>query len=263
MKILVVDDENIALRGMVRMLTKVFPDAQIQSFQDPGTTLMLADDDTDIAFLDVEMPEMNGIQLGEKLLEKNRNLNIIYCTAYSDYALDAYQIHASGYLTKPVSEKMLYKELEFLRYPVKLSDVGKLQVKCFGNFEVFYKGTPIHFSRSGSKAVLAYLVDRKGSSVTIDELCVNFWEDSVDIDKKKSYIRTMIKALRATLEENQMKDVLVSRRNSYAINPSLLDCDYYKYLDDPKANASLFKGEYMSQYSWAERTLGNLSDSMW
>ncbi len=262
MKFLVVDDEKLALRGIIRMLSKVYPSAEIISTQNPVTAQMLFDKDVDVAFLDVEMPGMTGIELGELLLQEKKNLNVIYITAYSDYAVEAYRIHASGYLTKPLDEKQLRKEMENLRYPLEQNN-EILKVKCFGNFEVFCGGMPVHFSRSSSKEVLAYLIDRRGATVTIDELCSNFWEESTEMEKKKSYMRTMIKSLRKTLEEYGLKDLLVSRRNSYAVNPAYLDCDYYKYLNDAEVYGDLFHGEYMSQYSWAERTLGNLSEIVW
>lgn len=266
MKILVVDDEKIALRGMVRMLTKLYPEAEIVFTQDPEMASLMFDDTVDVAFLDIEMPDMSGIELGMKFVEQKPTLNLIYVTAYLDYAVTAFQLHASGYLTKPTTEQKILNEMKNLRYPLELVSAPTrelLQVHCFGNFEVYYKGTPVHFQRSGSKAILAYLVDRKGASVSVEELCTSFWEDSVDIDKKKGNIRTMIKSLRLTLKNLQLEEVLISRRNSYAVNTSFLDCDYYQFLENPDANSGMFRGEYMSQYSWAERTLGNLTDMIW
>lgn len=266
MKILVVDDEMIPLRGFIRSLTRLFPKAKILSTQDSLMAEDLFELDVDVAFLDIEMPEMSGIELASRLLEKKPGLNVIFLTAHPDYALAAFRVHASGYLTKPTSDTMILREMENLRYPIVEEEEAireLLQIQCFGNFEVFCKGTPLHFLRSGSKAVLAYLIDRRGASVTIEELCASFWEDSVDIEKKKTNIRTMIKALRQTLKEYDVEDVLISRRNNYAINPMLLDCDYYRFMDDPAEYGKLFRGEYMSQYSWAERTLGNLIDMGW
>lgn len=266
MKILVVDDEMITLRGFVRSLSKLYPDANIVSFSDPVMAAETFETDTDVAFLDIEMPEMSGIELASILCAKKETLNIIFLTAYPDYALAAFRLHASGYLTKPVSNHMILKEIENLRFPLQqeVEAVPELlQVQCFGNFEVFSKGMPIHFLRSGSKAILAYLIDRRGASVTIEELCASFWEDSVDIERKKVNIRTMIKALRRTLKEYGLEEVMISRRNNYAVNTVLLDCDYYRFLDDPKSYGDLFHGEYMSQYSWAERTLGNIIDMGW
>lgn len=266
MKVLVVDDELITLRGLVRSLSRLYPEANIVSSSDPVMAEETFEQDVDVAFLDIEMPEMSGIELASRLLTKKENLNVIFLTAYPDYALAAFRLHASGYLTKPASDTMIRKEMDNLRFPLQHAVEAApelLQVQCFGNFEVFCKGVPIHFLRSGSKAILAYLIDRRGASVTIEELCASFWEDSVDIERKKTNIRTMIKALRRTLKDYGLEEVMISRRNNYAINTVLLDCDYYRFLDDPKTYGDLFHGEYMSQYSWAERTLGNIIDMGW
>lgn len=257
MKLLVVDDEMIALRGTVRLLGKLYPDAEIIGASGAQEALSLFGEDIDVAFLDVELPEMNGLELGAQLLEQKKNLNIIYITAYSEYALDAYRIHASGYLTKPIDDKQVTKEMENLRYPITEAQ-KKLKVRCFGNFDVFVDGMPIHFPRSRSREVLAYMIDRKGAAVTIEELCSALWNNEGDPDKVKISIQTLIKTLRKTLDENGMADVLVCRRNSYAVNPAMLDCDYYTYLANPEGEKNLFRGEYMSQYKWAKRTLDNM-----
>lgn len=76
-----------------------------------------AENKIDIAFLDIETPVINGIQLAKKLKKVNPLVNIIFVTAYDTYALDAYKLHASGYITKPVNESKIKEELDGLRYP--------------------------------------------------------------------------------------------------------------------------------------------------
>lgn len=258
MKLLVVDDEMIALRGMVRLLSGMYPDAQIISASGAQDAIAVFMTDIDVAFLDVELPGMTGIELGQKLLEKKKNLNIIYVTAYSEFALDAYKLHASGYLTKPVDENQIIREMENLRYELQ-QELPKLKIRCFGNFEIFLNGKPAHFSRSRAKEVFAYLVDRKGASVTLEELSEAFWGEESDLEKNKTNLQAMIKSLRKTLDENGMKDVLVCRRNSYAVDTAMVDCDYYRYLKGGGEEQKLFSGEYMSQYHWAKRTLEQMN----
>ena len=137
MKILLVDDEKLQLIRLLNTVKKVLPDSEILSYTNPVLAFKENENNLiDIAFLDIEMPEINGIQLAKKLKRINPKINVIFVTAYDNYALDAYKLHASGYVTKPVNEKKLKEEIEGLRFDVALKPTKKLQVKCFGNFEV-------------------------------------------------------------------------------------------------------------------------------
>ena len=84
-------------------------------------------------------------------------------------------MHASGYVTKPVSEKKIREEIDNLRYEFELKPTKKLQIKCFGNFEIFHDGTPIKFARSKSKELFAYLIYKEGAAININELNAFLW----------------------------------------------------------------------------------------
>ena len=104
MKIIAVDDERIALSGLKLILNKAVPQADIAAFRQAKEALAYAcQTRVDIAFLDVRMQEMNGIFLAERLKETNPRINIIFVTGYDEYAREAISLHASGYITKPVT----------------------------------------------------------------------------------------------------------------------------------------------------------------
>lgn len=122
----------------------------------------------------------------------------------------------------------------------------KIQVKCFGNFEVFYQGEPLRFSYSKSKEVFAYLVDREGSSVKINELNAVLWEED-----HPSYLRNLIADIQFTLKAVGCSDVFIKRHSECSIDISEIDCDAYEYKKNNPNAVHLYRGEYMSQYSWA------------
>ena len=248
MKILLVDDENLQLIRLENAVKKVLPDAELKCYTNPVLALLEnIDNKIDIAFLDIEMPEINGLQLAKKLKMANPQINIIFVTAYDQYALNAYQIHASGYLTKPVNENDIKAELDGLRFPVEIKPTKKLQVKCFGNVEVFCGGVPLKFARSKSKELFAYLIDREGAFVNINELNAILWEE----EDHKSYCRNLIADIQQTLKNAGASDVFVKRRNECFVNTSLIDCDAYEYKNNNIDAIRMYNGEYMSQYSWA------------
>ena len=153
MKVLLVYDEQLQLIRLESAVKKALPpETETLCYSNPVKALEEnAETKFDVAFLDIEMPKINGIQLAKKLKAVNPAVNIIFVTAYNDYALDAYKMHASGYITKPVNENKVKEEMEGLRHPVELKRANRLYVKCFGNFEVFSDGVPLKFQRSKSK----------------------------------------------------------------------------------------------------------------
>lgn len=247
MKILLVDDEKLQLIRLLNTVKKVLPDSEILSYTNPVLAFKENENNLiDIAFLDIEMPEINGIQLAKKLKKINPKINVIFVTAYDNYALDAYKLHASGYVTKPVNEKKVKDELEGLRYDVELKPSKKLQVKCFGNFEVFYNGVPLKFARSKSKELFAYLIDREGAAINVNELNAVLWED----DDHKSYLRNLVSDITATLKSVGLDDVFIKRHNECFIDISKVDCDAYEYKNNNPDAIRAYRGEYMMQYSW-------------
>ena len=248
MRILLVDDEQLQLLRLTDAVKKALPqESEILSYTNP----VLAWEENkekpvDIAFLDIDMPVMNGMMLAKKLKTVNPQVNVIFVTAYNEYALDAYKLHASGYVTKPVNVEKIKAELDGLRYPVELTPTKKLQVKCFGNFEVFSGEIPVKFTRSKSKELFAYLVDREGAAVNVNELNAILWEED-----KKSYFRNLVADIQASLKAVGAEDVFVKRRNECFIDPTKIDCDAYEYRKNNPNAIRMYRGEYMAQYSWA------------
>jgi two-component SAPR family response regulator len=248
MKILLVDDENLQLLRLETVCKKLMPNDEFYTYTNPKKAYDdTANEKIDIAFLDVEMPVLNGVQLAKKLKKNNPLINIIFVTAYDNYAMDAYNIHASGYVLKPVKEEKIKKELDGLRYNIELKPTKSLQVKCFGNFEVFKDGAPIKFKYQKSKELFAYLVDREGSSANVNELNAILWEED-----HKAYLRNLIADVSEALKSIGAEDVFIKRHNECFIDPTKIDCDAYEYKNNNPEAVRMYRGEYMTQYSWAQ-----------
>ena len=247
MDILLVDDEELQLLRLKNETKKVFsPDVAFYSYLNPLEALKENKDKKfDIAFLDIEMPGINGIQLAKELKKINPLINIIFVTAYDDYAIDAYKLHASGYLSKPVSASKIKEEIEALRYPILLKGEKKLQVKCFGNFEVFHDGEPVKFTYQKSKELFAYLIDREGSAININELNAILWEED-----HSSYLRNLVADIQKTLKSINASEVFIKRHNGCYIDVNKVDCDAYEYKKNNPDAIRMYRGEYMIQYSW-------------
>ena len=108
MQILAVDDEKLELSALMRALTEVFPGETINGFQKTGEVKEFlkkcqeGNHAVDYAFLDIKLRGITGIELAKQIKLMFPETKIIFCTAYSEYALEAYRVYAMGYLLKPV-----------------------------------------------------------------------------------------------------------------------------------------------------------------
>ena len=132
MRILCVDDEPLMLQMLEMAVREAQPDADITAFSKQTDLLNEAKaNGCDIAFLDIHMRGMNGVELAKELKAVNPKMNIIFVTGYSEYTGDAMRLHASGYIMKPVTAEDVAHELSDLRFPVVPKENAILKVQCF------------------------------------------------------------------------------------------------------------------------------------
>ncbi len=133
MNILIVDDRRMIISDLTDELCRLYPDAKCTGTTDPLSVITLcAQNDFDVVFLDIEMPEIDGISLAKKILAKKPKTNIIYITGFSQYALESYDTFASAFLVKPVSTEKLRIAMENLRYPVSDITDEMIQMQTSG-----------------------------------------------------------------------------------------------------------------------------------
>lgn len=155
---------------------------------------------------------------------------------------------------------MLYNvdetEREHDDMPVKKSTVT---VRTFGYFDVFIDQKPIAFRNKKSKELFALLVDRRGGFVSSEEAISFLWEDEAVSPVTLARYRKVVFRLRNTLEEHGIADVMESVDGKHRIVMERVQCDLYDYLSGRPEYAHLFKGSYLTNYSWGENTLAQLT----
>lgn len=138
MTILAVDDRPKALSALVKAIRSAEPEAEVYGFSGSAEALRFARElCCDAAFLDIDMPEMDGLELAGRLRALYPRINIIFVTGFTEYTGEAISQRASGYVTKPVTPEKIREELDNLRYPVEDRKRKRVRFRCFGNFEVF------------------------------------------------------------------------------------------------------------------------------
>ncbi|WP_411677790.1 response regulator [Caproicibacter sp.] len=259
MNILAVDDERLALDSILSKLREVDPAFSVRGFLSPNDALedIYNGFRPDVAFLDIEMYDLNGIEVALELKKVFPRVNIIFVTGFSEYAQDAFALHASGYLTKPVRVERIREELENLRHPLQRVE-HHIRVQTFGYFEIFVDDVPVQFQRSRTKELLAYLVDRRGASSSTAELAAVLWEDRKYNRSLQNQLQVHVSDLIRSLKNVKAEEIICKKRNSIAVDVTSFDCDYYRFLNGDTTAINAFTGEYMANYSWAELTTGQL-----
>ena len=263
MTILAVDDEYYALELMRNALEEVAGGAIIYLCRDVQSALQTATETKiDVAFLDIHMPEMNGVELARELKLLNPKVNIIFATGFSEHMREGIDLRMSGYIMKPITPEAVKTELENLRNPIEWSNEKRIKILTFGNFDVFVDGAPLKFERKQAKEILAYLVDKRGTSATYSELAAMIWEDEEYDRTKQKNLQVYIASLVKTLHSVNIMDLILKNRQGILLNTKIVDCDYYRFLEGDTRAINSFTGQYMSAYSWAEFTVGYLENQL-
>lgn len=118
---------------------------------------------------------------------------------------------------------------------------------------------PIMFKSHKAKELLALLVDRRGGTVTTDQIIGTLWEERPNDQYTQNLCSKIGKTLEKELKENNIEHILVSARGIKRVNTSEFRCDFYDLVDGDEKAAEKFFGEYMLEYSWAEERMALLS----
>ena len=256
-KIVCVDDESIILRQTIEQCRQLSRVDDVIGFQRAESALEWFGDNTaDVALLDINLPDMNGIALATRIKEKSPDTAIIFVTGYSEYAVDAFKIHAAGYLMKPVTQETLAAEIDhalsLYGHSIPVTHSAHIAVQTFGNFEIFVDNKPVKFARSRSKELLAFLVSRRGDQVSRNELHNVLYSDREYDRPMQKQLDVMIRSMRETLVEYGIGEILMMNRGLLSIRPELIDCDMYRLTDGDPVAVNSYRGEYMTGYSWAD-----------
>ncbi|WP_427110662.1 response regulator [Lysinibacillus xylanilyticus] len=272
---IVMDDEPLALVNMEKKLEEFNSIEVIKSF----TTVkdLLAEGpslDFQVAFLDVEMPVMNGLEIARLLKEWNKNIFIVFVTAYRDYAVQAFEIHSIDYLLKPISKARLETtinriqellHLENKSTPLQIRNKPELTIQCFGGFVVLHNNKAVHWRTLKTKELFAFLFSNLNNHVPRDTIIDSLWVDT-EFKKARVQLHTTVSYLRTTLSALGYSEVIQYANGCYILQLEVFQCDAHDLehilnanmetakIDVEKAEALIqsYQGEYMAalDYPW-------------
>jgi len=246
MRIMAVDDEYMALEMLKESIQEAEPGAEIEGFRLFSEALKRAEETSfDVAFLDIQGPEMNGVTMAEKLKALYPKINIIFVTGYSSYMPDAIYLHASGYVLKPITVESIRREMNNLLHSVERRS-SAIHVHTHGFFEVYVEGEKVIFHRQKSRELLAYLVYRRGNSVSREELLQLLFGAEAS-QKESNYLSQCLRDVATSLEEKGAGEIYVRSGNFFAVDPRRFTCDAYELI----ARGEMPNEDFLCQYPWA------------
>ena len=252
MRIVCVDDEALIAKNtaaLCRQLPYVVEAVTLTGAKEAINWFEM--NSAEIAILDIDMPEMNGLALAAEIRKMRPGTAVIFLTGFSEYAVDAFAIHASGYLMKPVNREKLAEEVAYALSGNHAKPQAHILARTFGNFDLFTDGKPVTFRQAKCKELLAYLIDRQGGSVTRAEAFAILWEDRMYDRPMQKQLDVIIRSLRETLEEHGIGEIFELKRGTMRVVPDGISCDAWRFFSGDVDAVNEYQGEYMSAYSWA------------
>jgi two-component SAPR family response regulator len=266
-KVAIIDDEQLAVDNL-QFFLKQFPDLEVVCAVTEADELhrCLKENDIQLIFMDIEMPEINGLELASQVIDQYKNIEIIFATAYNQYAVQAFELNAVDYILKPLSMSRIEKAVEKVRKRIPGVRQQKIAIKCLGGFDILLNDKVIPFKLSKAKEILAYLIQANGKSVGWMTIADDVWPDALDDKKLMNNFHVASFSLRTFLAENGIAHIFDYSRNVYRVDTAKFTCDYltlldvyreYKKTKEIKIHPETFKtGEYLEDlpYLWAYPT---------
>ncbi len=246
MKIIIVDDEMSALHTF---LSDVIgrTDADYKFFKDDAPEICdyAVKNNIAAAFLDINMPKTNGIELAGKLIELQPEIKIVFITGLDVSEKDLREPvsgHTVGFLYKPYDSEALLRLLSSIE-----RETPKLTAKMFGTFDCFINNNLVRFSSKKSKELFALLLTYNGKSLSMTDAISQLWPD-METDKSKPLYRDAVWRLRKTLKEINFNCVEFERAK-LTLNKLNISCDYWEYLETGQLPA---KPVFLKSYNWSQ-----------
>lgn len=272
MKAILIDDEPLALKELQRQLEQI-PGIRVSSVFSNAIDAMksLKTLKPDIAFLDIHMPEINGLEAAEMFTSQLPGIHLVFLTAYNDYAVQAFELNAVDYLLKPINPERLAKtvsRLESIHSGHSHTGRNPLMIRCFHHLHLDVdSSSPISWRTAKAQELFAYLLHCRNETVSKEHLIEQLWPA---INASKGYVQLYgsIYQIRKTLESIGLPVRIENTQTGYSLklNQVKLDVEEWEHAvraAPPLTDQTLYyhmncfdnySGDYLGEhdYLWAE-----------
>ena len=257
MRAIIVDDEPIMMQKFARLTADIKDLSLDGMFETPEMAIKhMVLDPADIAFLDIEMPNMDGITLAKKLKEIREDIIIVFVTAFDEYISDSNAIGGDYYLIKPYTRDVIQLMMEKIRLLANRQN-KEIYIQTFGRFVVKKNNIPVNISGK-AKEILALIVTRQGKEISNEEIYSTIWENRPYSNANMTVYYNALRRLKESLKTADVEDLIISTSSGQMANTEIFDCDYYAWKEQNMSLRDRFEGEFLSEYSWGESILADI-----
>ncbi|WP_261807953.1 response regulator [Paenibacillus sp. N3.4] len=210
-RVMLIDDEENALDVLEILLREIDHVTVVGRFTNPFQALeVLGELPVDVVFLDIQMPGILGIEVARQIREKMPHTQFVFITAYSEYAVEAFEIQSVDYLLKPFTKERLqntvsrFEKPSFDKSPSELTDEARVYMQCFGGFSIHMASGLLPWKTNKEKELCAFLIHHAGNQVDAATIIESIWPES-ELNKAKTYLYTCISYLRKSFQANGVK----------------------------------------------------------
>ncbi|RKN85162.1 response regulator [Paenibacillus ginsengarvi] len=269
LRAIIVDDEPLSIKRLNRLLSESGEIETCHTFRNPLEACEFAQaNPVDVAFLDISMPELDGMTLSGLLQELDSSTDIVFVTAHDEYAVRAFEASALDYLLKPVTAERMAKTLDKLRKKRGSAAAGpSLSVFLFGGLKLCRSGMEqetIRLRSPKTEELFAFLMTRR--AVSREEIVETLWS-GLETDKALKNLNSTLYYIRKAIGAVQAGDCIEAGRHEIRIADSGVSCDLYEFerllkqirsAPEPSADwfrqaEALYTGEFLKgkAYEWA------------
>ncbi|WP_334073065.1 MULTISPECIES: response regulator [Paenibacillus] len=288
MRVVIVDDEQLALDYLERQIAKITDISAdiVGKFTDPleGKRFLLQNQ-ADVAFLDIHLPEISGIEMAEQILEAKPELAVVFVTAYNEFAVKAFELNALDYIVKPVRLERLSKTLSRVRDSLSLKQPSvaetesaqDLRLNLFRQFSIAAEEGQhlLQWRTTKAQELFLYLLQHRGQLVRKSTLTDLLWPE-YELDKVYSQLYTAVYHIRKTLKPYAKYIQITNTTEGYILSltgvrldieeweerigklPPISEVSLEDYIDTMK----LYSGDYLQEYGywWTESECQRLKE---
>jgi two-component SAPR family response regulator len=249
MKVMLVDDEQPMLNELAYWLGK-YPDVEIlaaftrplQAVGDIKARLAAGLELPEVVFLDMEMPQSNGLETARSIQTLHPDIIVIYVTAHSSYALQSFDVHPLDYLLKPLQASRFEVAMKHIRKQFQLLQTcpqdtpKKLYVKCFGSFQLLLPdNAEVKWGTKRVKDLFLYLINRGEVPASHHEL-INAVFGSGDSKHNTSNLYVTIHKLRKLLQHLDPNGECLRLKSGVVLEIAPGVCDYTDFVKFSEQN---------------------------
>lgn len=268
---ILIDDERPAINNLERFLRNYEEIEVIGTYTDASDAFEdIKNKKVHLILLDIEMPKMQGIEAAERILEIDADIQIVFVTAYNNYALDAFEVNAADYIMKPIMKRRLDKTIsrviknhkDIFQFN-KLEEINK--ILCFGSFEIRSGQQGIKWRTSKAKELAAYLIHHRGKFIHKSKIIEAIWYDKEE-EQATKLLHTNIYYIRNGLKTMNLDYAITCSNEMYKFDIGTVSCDVEelektfnistvnnKNIEMFESAVRLYRAEYLEEhdYFWA------------